>query len=286
MYLAHFKLLKPPFDTPGQNHLSPLKGQEISACRTKKDLANYISERLDQAGCQGTSVFSPTAIRCLQKVAGGQIELVNRLADKSLLAAFIDNKQLVQERHVLAAMRDLEIVYKPAWYQQKKWPVSVSGLGIITLLVISLVIYRNAKQNETPTANGELSELQKQNEAQNQSKKSLLNQRLAESDLWLTQIQANELSIQLFVTADNNDAKLERFLNRAKQLGALDKLYIFSIKQAKKSLYQISYGQYKTQEEAAAALQRMPEKYKSAFKAIVCQIQVKTRHCEVPLKTD
>lgn len=286
MYLAHFKLLKPPFDTPSQNHLSPLKGQEISVCRTKKDLANYINERLDQAGYQGTSVFSPTAIRCLQKVAGGQIELVNRLADKSLLAAFIDNKQLVQERHVLAAMRDLEIVYKPAWYQQKKWPVSVSGLGIITLLVISLVIYRNAKQNETPTANGELSELQKQNEAQNQSKKSLLNQRLAESDLWLTQIQANELSIQLFVTADNNDAKLERFLNRAKQLGTLDKLYIFSIKQAKKSLYQISYGQYKTQEEAAAALQRMPEKYKSAFKAIVCQIQVKTRHCEVPLKTD
>lgn len=286
MYLAHFNLLKPPFDTQDQNQLSPLRGQKTSECRTKKELANYVNQRLAQADYQGAPVFSPAAIRCLQKVAGGQIDKVNLLADKSLLAAFIDNTQSVQERHVLAAMRDLEIVYKPAWHQQKKWQVTVSGLGIITLLAMSMVIFRNPKQNEAPTATSELSELQKQHKVQNQPKKSLINQRVTESGLWLAQIRGNEMSIQLFVTGENNAAKLERFLNRAKKLGTLDKLYIFSIKQEKKPGYQISFGQYKTLEEVTAALKTMPAKYKSDFNANVCQMQVKTQHCEVLQKTD
>ncbi|MFZ2300943.1 MAG: AAA family ATPase [Gallionella sp.] len=75
-------------------------------------LENYLMFRMRAAGYRGPNVFSPNAIKLIADASNGLLRRTNILADKSLLAAFVEDTHNVEARHVEAAMRDCEI--KPA----------------------------------------------------------------------------------------------------------------------------------------------------------------------------
>lgn len=108
--------------------LGPLSPPEIS---------EYMRFRLQAAGCGKSGVFSPGAERLIAKVSCGLIRRVNILADKAMLAAFVDpvvkdgsasSRAMVHTRHVRAAVRDSEFrlpVYRSSWF-----------VGVTALLVV------------------------------------------------------------------------------------------------------------------------------------------------------
>jgi len=68
--------------------------------------AAYIHHRLQRAGGRGAPLFTPFALRYLHWRSGGIPRLINHLADKSLLAAFVRDRPIVSLREVRRAWRE------------------------------------------------------------------------------------------------------------------------------------------------------------------------------------
>jgi len=66
----------------------------------------YLNFRLGKAGHQGRVIFTSNAIKLLTKYAGGTLRRLNVLADKSLLAAFLEKSPEVDVKHVKLALKD------------------------------------------------------------------------------------------------------------------------------------------------------------------------------------
>jgi type II secretory pathway predicted ATPase ExeA len=81
-------------------HMQPL---------SRSILENYLMFRMRAAGYHGPNIFSPGAIKLIASSSNGLMRRVNILADKSLLAAFVDDTYYIKPQHVQAAMRDSEL---------------------------------------------------------------------------------------------------------------------------------------------------------------------------------
>jgi MSHA biogenesis protein MshM len=85
-------------------HMQPL---------SRNILENYLMFRMRTAGYHGPNIFSPTALKLIAQTSHGLMRRVNILADKSLLAAFVEDTHNIETRHVKAAMRDSELNIAP-----------------------------------------------------------------------------------------------------------------------------------------------------------------------------
>jgi type II secretory pathway predicted ATPase ExeA len=74
-----------------------------------KVVHDYLMFRMRAAGYKGPDIFSANAEKLIGKASQGLMRRVNILADKSLLAAFVENTHKIEERHVQAALRDSEM---------------------------------------------------------------------------------------------------------------------------------------------------------------------------------
>ena len=72
-------------------------------------LENYLMFRMRAAGYHGPDIFSADAVKLIAEASNGLMRRVNILADKSLLAAFVEDTHSIEIRHVRAAMRDSEL---------------------------------------------------------------------------------------------------------------------------------------------------------------------------------
>jgi type II secretory pathway predicted ATPase ExeA len=81
-------------------HIQPL---------SRNTLESYLMFRMRAAGYRGPDIFSPGAIKLIADASNGLMRRINILADKSLLAAFVEDTHNIEARHVLAAMRDSEL---------------------------------------------------------------------------------------------------------------------------------------------------------------------------------
>ncbi len=81
-------------------HMQPL---------SRSILENYLMFRMRAAGYHGPNIFSAQAIKLIASASNGLMRRVNILADKSLLAAFVEDTHNIEARHVEAAMRDSEL---------------------------------------------------------------------------------------------------------------------------------------------------------------------------------
>lgn len=77
---------------------------------SRKVINDYLMFRMRAAGYKGPDVFSAAAILHIGKASQGLMRRVNILADKALLAAFVENTHRIESRHVQAAIRDSEMV--------------------------------------------------------------------------------------------------------------------------------------------------------------------------------
>ncbi|MEO1889654.1 MAG: AAA family ATPase [Cycloclasticus sp.] len=66
----------------------------------------YLSFRLEKAGHQGRDIFKRSAIKKLTKYSDGTLRRLNVLADKALLAAYLDKSAEVEPKHVKIALQE------------------------------------------------------------------------------------------------------------------------------------------------------------------------------------
>ena len=101
---------------------------------SRKVINDYLMFRMRAAGYKGPDVFSPAAVQLIGKASQGLMRRVNILADKSLLAAFVENTHNIESRHVLAAIRDSEMTNKRNLLNRK----GVAMTGGVILFAASL----------------------------------------------------------------------------------------------------------------------------------------------------
>lgn len=123
-----------------QNNMRQLKDRIVHHFNmqplSKKVIEEYLMFRMRAAGYHGPDIFSPAAINLIGKASNGLMRRVNILADKSLLAAFVENTHSIESRHVQAAIRDSELSPKSSWNDKKKIAIAAG----ITLVFLALVV--------------------------------------------------------------------------------------------------------------------------------------------------
>lgn len=101
---------------------------------SRKVINDYLMFRMRAAGYKGPDIFSQAAVLQIGKSSQGLMRRVNILADKALLAAFVENTHKIEVRHVEAAIRDSEMVPMRSWGNRK----SISMAGGLILLAATL----------------------------------------------------------------------------------------------------------------------------------------------------
>jgi MSHA biogenesis protein MshM len=101
---------------------------------SRKVINDYLMFRMRAAGYKGPDIFSPAAVLLIGKSSQGLMRRVNILADKALLAAFVENTHKIEVRHVQAAIRDSEMVPMRKWDNRK----NISMAGGLALLAATL----------------------------------------------------------------------------------------------------------------------------------------------------
>ena len=97
-------------------------------------LENYLMFRMRKAGYHGPNIFAPGAIKLIADASVGLMRRANVLADKSLLAAFVEDTHSIETRHVQAAMRDSELTAKSRMPSKQ---VLYAGAGLLMTAVIA-----------------------------------------------------------------------------------------------------------------------------------------------------
>ena len=94
----------------------------------------------------------------------------------------------------------------------------------------------------------------------------LLAERIAATRALLERAPDEVYAIELFTTANGDPARMERFLQRARDYVRLEELFVIPMEDAGQYRLRVVYGEFPTREEAAAAGKRLPPKYQEAFR--------------------
>jgi type II secretory pathway predicted ATPase ExeA len=118
-------------------------------------IESYLLFRMRTAGYRGPTPFSNAAAALIGKASQGLMRRVNILADKAMLAAFIENIHNVEVRHVQAAIRDSELSpAAQAWWQPKNTLITAIAFSAALILAGSgwlLGSMHNSKPGATET---------------------------------------------------------------------------------------------------------------------------------------
>jgi type II secretory pathway predicted ATPase ExeA len=101
---------------------------------SRKVIDSYLMFRMRAAGYKGPDIFSPAAVLLIGKASQGLMRRVNILADKALLAAFVEDTHNIEVRHVQAAIRDSEMTPGRTWFKRK----SIAMAGGVSLFAATL----------------------------------------------------------------------------------------------------------------------------------------------------
>jgi hypothetical protein len=94
----------------------------------------------------------------------------------------------------------------------------------------------------------------------------LLAQRLEATRGLLERAEDEHYALELFITENTDPARMESFLSRARELVALDSVYVIPVAGAGQYRLWVVYGDFASREEAAAAGARLPPRYQQAFR--------------------
>lgn len=266
-------------------------------------IESYLLFRMRTAGYRGPTSFSNAAAALIGKASQGLMRRVNILADKSLLAAFVENTHNIEVRHVQAAIRDSELTPPTlAWWQRKY--TAIVGASILSAAIIiaaagwllgnmhaskpgetearllktpvppaappaatpaaAEVVPAPLPTPATQTAGARHAATPVYNTAAG-AQATLLEQRIAAAHALLSTVPAGSASIQLYYTNDVQPVRIERFLKRADSLGKLNEIYVLPVKINGRKGLRVLYGMYSNSEEARSGMQRLPQRYLDAF---------------------
>lgn len=254
---------------------------------------SYLLFRLRAAGYRGPNIFSPTAVKLIGAASNGLMRRVNILADKALLAAFIENTHHIEARHVKAAIRDSEMSPRRLWHKRKT--VVASGIALFAMLLVGTGWFLGGINSGKPDAqkpgNTETKHIAALPSARAPapaptpapvpapaktiaptvnavaatkpgSQPTLLQQRLSATQDLLAKRDSNRSSIMLFQTTET---QLKGFLTRADDLGKLGEIYVIPTRTNGKHGFRVLYGAYPNIDAARAAMAQLPQRYQDAF---------------------
>jgi MSHA biogenesis protein MshM len=269
-------------------HMQPL---------SRNILESYLMFRMRAAGYHGPNIFSTNAIKMIASASDGLMRRVNILADKSLLAAFVDDTHNIETHHVQAAMRDSELspaqklpgkklllgsaltalllIGLTAWWMLNKPQTSPQGKPPATVaapatsVMPAQPIAAHPNNARVPASAGEANKAVESPPVSLSSdpaskNPSLFEQRLTAGKQLLDQKKA-AASIQLFYNEEINKERIEGFLRRADKLGKLPEIYLLPAKFGSKDGLRVLYGAYPTVEAAHNAIKDLPARYQEAF---------------------
>jgi len=104
----------------------------------RDELDRYLRYRLDVAGFQGETLFSNSAVARLHRVSGGTPRLVNIIANKALMLAYGEGRQMVLPRHIGLAAADTPESRRD-WHV---WMWTAFAVLLSTELLVSWVMMR------------------------------------------------------------------------------------------------------------------------------------------------
>jgi type II secretory pathway predicted ATPase ExeA/septal ring-binding cell division protein DamX len=119
---------------------------------SQKVIHTYLMFRMRAAGYKGPDNFSASAEKLIGKASHGLMRRVNILADKALLAAFVENTHTITEHHVQAAIRDSEMVPMHHWVNRRNLGI-VGGLALFATLLAGIGWFVGHEQQATPAVN-------------------------------------------------------------------------------------------------------------------------------------
>ena len=212
-------------------HLEPLSPAEIG---------DYVQFRLNAAGYRGAEPFTPAALRLLARASRGLVRRIHILADKALLAAYIDGRRQVTAGDLRRAIADsglpgpgvgglLAGLPCPAWCR---------GLGLAAGLVAPAA---GARQAPTPAAGTDPL------------------QRLLAEGREAARAGAG-YAIQLLTTDSADPAPLRRLLASADLAALHDRLLIAPTRVGGEPRWSLLMGRFDSPAEARAALAALPER--------------------------
>jgi type II secretory pathway predicted ATPase ExeA len=94
----------------------------------------------------------------------------------------------------------------------------------------------------------------------------LLGERLAATRERLEHAADGSYAIELFITENVDQARMERFLLRARELVPLEEVYVIPMLSGSQYRLRVVFGEFASQAEAEAAEKRLPPKYQNAFR--------------------
>jgi MSHA biogenesis protein MshM len=266
---------------------------------SKNAVASYLMFRMRAAGYRGSNIFSAKALALIASASQGLLRRTNILADKALLAAFVEDANSIEARHVQEAIRDSNL----APGRSRRKATAIAGVFASVLIVggtlWSLDIYPGkiaAPQNtpvilapaaapvaaaprpsppeppgtrpamEAPVAQKPAMEKPATETLAAESPAApLLQQRLDASRTLFARQGRDIVSIQLFYTESVNPARMEQFLDRAQKLGKLNEIYVSPVRIKNGTGYRVLYGAYPSVSKANSGMQQLPDDYKKAF---------------------
>jgi type II secretory pathway predicted ATPase ExeA len=104
-------------------------------------IESYLLFRMRTAGYRGPSPFTVPAATLIGKASQGLMRRVNILADKSLLAAFVENTHGVELRHVHAAIKDTELDSPALPWWKRKTAVIAGGVALSAALIMAGAVW-------------------------------------------------------------------------------------------------------------------------------------------------
>lgn len=103
-----------------------------------KATADYIATRLHRAGSRLPSLFEPTATEQMHCLSGGIPRLINLIASRSLMAAYLANKPTVTAPQVIIAAQE---VLRQERATKNRRPLYWTASAIVLILVLGLLLF-------------------------------------------------------------------------------------------------------------------------------------------------
>lgn len=239
----------------------------------RNDIGSYLMFRMRAAGYHGPDLFTTHAIQLISKASEGLTRRVNILADKALLAAFSENKHQIDTRQVKAAIRDAQFsTMRNSIAKPVKW---VAATAIVALIAVVAYLAGNYAQSRatapniaptamTPSPAPALAKTQgataPETAAPNPPPTTqgnsvpTLDERITESAEWLKATPDSHYFIQLLSTEAANRHDVELFLEESSKHLDASKIRIYRSKLSGHDRIGVIYGDYPSQESAAAEL--------------------------------
>lgn len=283
-------------ETLAKPGLRQLRDRITHAFRTRPlaaaEVAKYLSFRMRAAGYRGPEVFTPRAVRRVARTSGGLTRRINILADKSLLAAYTEDTHAITDRHVRAAVADSEfaVARRPARLVLYVAAAAVAGVAIgaaaqwvmtppsapkpvavappLAASVSPPVAVIEPEPQPEPEPEPQLTgDQQRRLAGYSPAGQRLLAERLAATREMLERADDQRYALELFLTANTDPARMERFLLRARELVPLEELYVIPVAGGGRYRLWVLFGEFGSRDEAAAAARRLPRRYQEAFRA-------------------